>query len=355
MVFFRAFRGSCQLRARDVLKRLYYPAYHRLRNRETLTTAMFHRVLVPEDPRYATALSDWTVTSELFESCLRFFKRHYNVVTLEDVLASVAGGAVLPPRSLLITFDDGYADNEQYALPLLRKYRLPAVLFVFSDAIGSRTRPWAEDLQQAYLRGDVSADDLAALHRLLYGDAAAVSTATDMPRLLTAVYERANEVPVSELPALLAQLPRPLRIERSDNPAQMLTEEQLRRLRANGVSIAAHGKTHTALTRATNLDAELREPRRVLPEMLGLKPGETVRAIAFPYGAYDDRVLNRSWQEGYELVFTLRPEIAALPGGRLATPVLGRLNVHGPTIAGDGGFRFEQMAHAFFRAPRVLP
>jgi peptidoglycan/xylan/chitin deacetylase (PgdA/CDA1 family) len=54
----------------------------------------------------------------------------YTVVGLESVLAHFAGGDVLPPRSVLITFDDGYRDNLENALPVLRRYGYPAVLFV---------------------------------------------------------------------------------------------------------------------------------------------------------------------------------------------------------------------------------
>jgi peptidoglycan/xylan/chitin deacetylase (PgdA/CDA1 family) len=54
----------------------------------------------------------------------------YTVVGLESVLAHFAGGDPLPPRSVLITFDDGYRDNLENALPVLRRYGYPAVLFV---------------------------------------------------------------------------------------------------------------------------------------------------------------------------------------------------------------------------------
>jgi peptidoglycan/xylan/chitin deacetylase (PgdA/CDA1 family) len=54
----------------------------------------------------------------------------YSVVGLESVLAHFAGGDRLPPRSVLVTFDDGYRDNLENAVPVLRRYGYPAVLFV---------------------------------------------------------------------------------------------------------------------------------------------------------------------------------------------------------------------------------
>src|SRR5665213_3191320 len=113
------------------LKRTAYPLYHRICNRSTLTVVMFHRVMPRDDPRWDTEFPFGTVTDAFFAQCLRFFAKHYNVVALADLVASRRGDRQLPPRSLLITFDDGYADNEEYALPLLQQHELPAVVFVY--------------------------------------------------------------------------------------------------------------------------------------------------------------------------------------------------------------------------------
>jgi peptidoglycan/xylan/chitin deacetylase (PgdA/CDA1 family) len=339
--------------ATQLLKRLYYPLYHRVRNSGTLTAAMFHRVLERTDPRYGSALADWTVSTELFDECLQFFARHYHVVSLPQVLESLDSGAPLPARSLLITFDDGYADNEEYALPLLRKRGLPAALFVFSDALGSRRRPIADDVYLAWKRGVLSAEDLRAIHRLVYREGTEVAPA-DERSLVTAVCERANEAAPTRLAAFESRLtPQPA--DGSAMRPQMVTVAQLRHLEASGVSIGAHGKTHTALTRASDLDRELAEPRQVLADALARGAPGAIRALAFPFGAYDERVLQRARQAGYELILTLRPELTRLSHGRLTTRVIGRINVHGPTIAGDGPLRVEQLAYTFFRAPRAHP
>ena len=119
----------------DLVKKSLYGSgllglYHRFRNRRSLTVIMFHRVIDPADPRWASCDPDYTLDAALFERCLAFFSRHYNVVSAADVLAARKGGASLPPRALLITFDDGWKDNADFALPRLRKANMPALLFV---------------------------------------------------------------------------------------------------------------------------------------------------------------------------------------------------------------------------------
>src|SRR5690606_15174773 len=106
--------------AADLVKRALYRSgllglYHRLRNRRALTVIMFHRVLTQQDPRWASCDPDYTLEAGLLERCLEFFRRHYNVVSSDDVLAARRDGTPLPDRALLITFDDGWADNHAHA------------------------------------------------------------------------------------------------------------------------------------------------------------------------------------------------------------------------------------------------
>lgn len=143
--------------AAPALKRaLYYSgaldAYHRARNRDRLTVIMFHRVLSPGDARWRTADPEYSLRDDLFAACLAFFKRHYHVVALDDVLAARAGGPPLPARPLLITFDDGWSDNEEFALAHLRRAGLPSVLFVVADVIG-RDEPFFQERMVGAWRG----------------------------------------------------------------------------------------------------------------------------------------------------------------------------------------------------------
>jgi hypothetical protein len=94
--------------------------YHRLRNRRALTVVSFHRVIAATDPRWQTCDPLYTVSDRLFDQCLQFFARHYSVVSLADLEKARESGDELPACPLLITFDDGWADNFTFALPALQ-------------------------------------------------------------------------------------------------------------------------------------------------------------------------------------------------------------------------------------------
>jgi peptidoglycan/xylan/chitin deacetylase (PgdA/CDA1 family) len=337
---------------RDVARKLSYRTgalslYHRVRNRQVLTVAMFHRVLKRDDPRWETALHSWTVPDDVFDECLAFFRRHYALVKLDDVKASLEGTRRLPPRSLLITFDDGYADNSDYALPLLRKHRVPATVFVSSDVIGRNERLWTEDLLWAFMEGRLHQRDLANLYALLMGE-----TARDVedPGLVWEIVRRGPELGKAQVEAALSALK--IDLHRVEHPRQMLTRSEIENLATNGISIGAHGKTHTALTFSSDITSELCSPRVVLEDILASHHQRSVDALSFPHGAYTSEIVDRSLAAGYALAFTGDAELCVLRNGFLPSPLVGRIDVNGPGIAPTGKLRPEILAIAFFTAPR---
>ena len=71
-----------------------------------------------------------------FRNHLRFLRKHYNVVSLEEVVAAFQGEATLPDRAAVITIDDGYRSVYTHAYPILRKYGFPATLFIYTNFAG---------------------------------------------------------------------------------------------------------------------------------------------------------------------------------------------------------------------------
>ncbi len=339
-----------------VLKQaLYYSGalevYHRRRNRDRLTVVMFHRVLALSDPRWPTADPEYSLRDDLFADCLDFFKRHYHVVALDDVLAARAGGAPLPARPLLITFDDGWADNEEHALAHLRRAGLPSVLFVVADAIGRHEPFFQERLIGAWKAGRLDDARAAQLWRDAGGDPARTPALAGAGKAelepLRAVITQVEQLPDDRRRRLLAALAPVL----DDGVRYMVTSDQLRNLAGHFVAIGAHGKTHTPMTRASDLDAELTGARTLIAERLGA-PRQVPTTLSFPHGAHDDAVVARAHGAGYQLLFTSVPE---LPSARGSGPgVLGRVGFTDETITdARGRFAPELLALHLFRKPHA--
>jgi peptidoglycan/xylan/chitin deacetylase (PgdA/CDA1 family) len=122
--------------AKAVFGRLMFAArLDALLLRGAAVVVAFHRVHDGDDP---TGLS---ISRDLFERHCRFFKRHFRVVPLGDLVTRVERGDRID-RHLAITFDDGYRDNFVNARPILEALSLPATFFVVSQWIGSNAWPW---------------------------------------------------------------------------------------------------------------------------------------------------------------------------------------------------------------------
>ena len=114
----------------------------------TLCVLMYHKV---NDVEGNTV----TVSPSTFdEQMAQLGELDYTVVSLDDVLAHYVDRRPLPPRAVLITFDDGYLDNLEQAVPVLQKYGYPAVLFAPIAYLGAN-RPLPHDEHLA-VRGIVN-------------------------------------------------------------------------------------------------------------------------------------------------------------------------------------------------------
>lgn len=334
----------------DLLKKLLYATgvlglYHRVRNARTLTVIMFHRVLDPADARWAHCDPDYTVSADLFARCLRFFREHYNVVSAEQVLRARKGLVPLPRRALLVTFDDGWADNVQYALPRLQEHGMAGLMFVVSDAVDRAEPFYQEQIVSAWRRGVLSIEALAEAVQSCTGEAVPRPAKANLAAVRSLI-ARIEALPPVLRGKLLDALRRPL----DDGLRHMVTTEELHVLDKAGVSIGLHGKSHVPMTQATDLSAELEGARAEMAARL--LHGAAPTTLSFPHGRYTPLIAQHARESGYELVFTSVPVVnpAATVGW-----LLGRLGFEADAVTDrDGRFRPDKLALYLFRRPSRL-
>ena len=106
---------------------------------------VYHRVArLPQDPHLLA------VTPEHFDEHLLTLRRHYRVVSLSELMEDVAR-RTRPSPAVVITFDDGYADNAELALPLLRKHGIAATFYLTSGFVGTTREYLQDDLERLLL------------------------------------------------------------------------------------------------------------------------------------------------------------------------------------------------------------
>jgi peptidoglycan/xylan/chitin deacetylase (PgdA/CDA1 family) len=112
-----------------------------IRRQYVVPILMYHRV----NPKFGS-IDKLTVSPEAFERQMRFLKTHrFSVLPLEELVWLIREKKRIPWRTIAITFDDGYQDNYSFAFPILKKYNLPATIFVIVNEMGMPYRlTWEE-------------------------------------------------------------------------------------------------------------------------------------------------------------------------------------------------------------------
>ena len=123
--------------------------------RDRLPILCYHSIIDGPPPPWAQLSGGLHLPVTQFRQQLDFLARHYQVVSLATVVDDLVAGRRPPRRSVVITFDDGYANNLTVAAPLLREYRFPATIFLATEYLG-RNLFWWDDFSKR-VHGRVSA------------------------------------------------------------------------------------------------------------------------------------------------------------------------------------------------------
>lgn len=317
---------------------------HRLRNRDCLTVLMFHRVLPEGLTEKFCADPTYTVTPELLASVLDFCKRYHAPVGLEDVLASREGVRPLPAHPLLITFDDGWHDNLDYAQPVLERAEVPWVVFAATEAVSAPASWWQETLQWALRSGRASYEDLWTAAS---GDGAR-SEPRDSKNSI-ALLLRYGALSEEQRNTILGPYSTAVRSLYGSNLA--LGANNLRFLRQKGVGVGAHGSSHLPLSLIDQVEKDIDSAREWLSANVDVT---TENAISFPHGRYDARAARTARNAGYRLLFTSDPVLNPCPRGWLKSDIIGRIPISTASVAkADGKVRGERLAPWLFLRERT--
>lgn len=269
-------------------------AIGRFSRQHSLAVVNYHRVLARPDPLLDTepdvAAFHWQMA--LLADC-------FNVMPLHDALCALDEGR-LPPRTICITFDDGYRSVHDLALPILRKFGLPATVFVTSGFIGADAgNMWNDRIIHAVQSLPPGSLDLSDIGLECYP----LNSLDERKQAALRVTEAGKYLPPLERDRLVARLDH---MSGMHHDALMLTPDMLVALDRSGVEIGAHTISHPILTSLDDDSArvEIVTGKRQL-EALVRKP---VRLFAYPNGKvgqdYDARHVEMVRQAGFFAAFT---------------------------------------------------
>ena len=102
---------------------------------------MYHSVM-DRPELHADTLGNIIHSTQAFRGQMELIAKHYNPVSLDAVAQFVAGQQELPPRPVVISFDDGYRDNYEVAHAVLESVGIPATFYVTVGCVDRKQLPW---------------------------------------------------------------------------------------------------------------------------------------------------------------------------------------------------------------------
>ena len=275
--------------------------YQRLAGR-TCTVLLYHSVAGGRGVPYF----DGDVYAEHMDMLVAEFR----VVAAAEYVWHMLNDKPFPPRTILVTFDDGFANNHSIVRPIMQRRQLPWVLFSTTQALDEPDQPlWFVAIRAICLFTPQSRISLLGRDWEL-GDSGHRSMSIKL--MVEWVRQRPVRESINEIRNAYEAVRPHLPEDFVENFCKMLTADQLYELDASPlVEIGGHTHSHPYLTSVPDelLHSEIDEPTARLASLLGRR----IRMFAYPIGWYGQRELDRMAQLGFDCAFAVLPRIGRTP------------------------------------------
>jgi peptidoglycan/xylan/chitin deacetylase (PgdA/CDA1 family) len=276
------------------------------RHRNDLLVLCYHSVLpdgIADPEKFGNTVSISEFTRQLQVLC-----SEWHPIAAADVVSWYTRGTSLPSRPVLVTLDDGYRNNLEYAAPLLLKYGVPAVMFVSTGYIGTDRLLWPYELQERVFRWSRDRLPLPNGHEC------------ELPQGHTARYEISEAVrecckklPIEQRRAYVKVLmSADVSPGESRQSISFMNWDEVRELLRMGYEIGSHSEQHPILSRLNveQLWHEVNESKKTIERELSI----SCSYFAYPNGSRWDFSAESEHalrQAEYELAFTAIPRFCS--------------------------------------------
>jgi len=332
------------LRSKKAAKALLFEAVHRsgafhlLRGRHNaigrrITIVTFHRVGDSDgDPR--CSLPTLFISRDKFSKTIDFFRTHYRIISLPDLLAALYGSKPVASNSLLLTFDDGYKDVFENALPEMAARQVPATVFLPTDFVGATDKGfWWDEcyfLLRELARRPEALDDI--LKRL--GHADLVRRFAAASRDIVFLVGEMQSVPERDRRSVLDALWDETDAQRATVLEHNATADwpTIRRAAKDGMTFGSHTCSHMFLHCADPHSArdELRRSKLEIERQLD----RPVQAFAYPGGRLTPETARWVEEAGYGCAVTTDAGVNQAADSPFT---LKRISIWNGTVTGPSG------------------
>lgn len=277
-------------------------AYGSLRRRLAGSQAVvitYHRVGDPNEFPWNLPI----VSTRAFESQMRYLKRSFEILSADTLVTRLEQGKYLPPRAVVITFDDGYRNNFTHAYPVLRKYDIPALINLTTAYIGTGNVFWWDRIKYSLWETKLDEINLGELGEFN------LSSVNERVRAAFAINNKLKARPNNERNLLIDNT---VYASGVNIPADLghqliLSWDEIKEMSRNGISFGAHSRTHPILMKLSPEEArqEIAQSKKDIEDKLGIE----VTGFCYPNGDFDSKIVDIVKGAGFRYGLTAVPEM----------------------------------------------
>ncbi len=317
---------------------LYLYLRRKLSSQSDFAILMYHQVLDVTHNRENRLSPGMVTLKNTFDEQMRYLREHFNVITLDQLIGCLKDKKRLPPCSVVITFDDGWRDNYLFAFPILRKYDLPAAVFLSTDYIGTSKMFWFHVvnfiLQTQALTSQKMIDILNRLEQINSEEKRGI---VESLAYADAFIEKLKRIRPQIQEKIITEMINESHVQMSerDKRRMILDWDEVREMGEHRISFGSHAHSHRILTHlgSDEIKKELAESKTTIEE----KTKRPVSFFAYPNGDYTSRIKELVKETGYLCACTVEGTGKRQDGMDLFA--LPRMGIHeGMSIGIRGGF-----------------
>lgn len=259
---------------------MYFGSAFPKRNLEQPIILMYHSVAEGQAADYIYPRV--RISPQEFEKHLILIRKKFDVLSIDECAQIIESGEKLPRNALVISFDDGYLDNLEVAIPILEAYNFPIVFYLATRYLDASSPQWVDRMYSIFRYRKEDRIELEYLPKTKWN----LSVREDQIDL----FEQLNTLMISlleeEREELLKALASKCKFE-EDLPRLTLNWEEVARISrtSSNITLGVHTDGHLDMTRH---DAQLRSEMRKSINKLSAVTGKAPTHFSFPYGrAYE--------------------------------------------------------------------
>ena len=307
-------RLSKLLPALDKIKLLDLLAGLKVRD-SILLIIMYHEV---GRDIYQDIYQDESIPGQLFEDEIRYLiKLRFKILPLCEALEVIENAPDRSHRIAVLTFDDAYRGIYENALPIMLKYGIRGSIYPVAGFVKNRVTMWASQI--GFIIRNIKVPTTIKLD--IFNKMFTINSENDKITMLEYLFNILPKLDVNEISILINEL-----VENTDESINhalqglydevMMNEEQLRELVELGFEIGGHGYWHIGLTNISHerLYQEVEGSLAFVNEFMGKSACE-FRTFAYPYGLYNNEIINVLKKVGFHAAVTAKPTINRITTG----------------------------------------